>query len=64
MDVLLEEQPKRYCFVQSGFLYEEPNFLKSESVTAVNYFQSLRQLRMEIINLVRLLTYLDKKHLR
>lgn len=35
----LEEQLKDAVLSKNGFLYEEPNFLlKSESITAVNYF--------------------------
>ena len=39
----LEEQLKDTVLSKSGFLYEEPNFLlKSESVTAVNYFSIIK----------------------
>lgn len=39
----LEEQLKDAVLSKSGFLYEEPNFLlKSESVTAVNYFSIIK----------------------
>ena len=39
----LEEQLKENVLSKSGFLYEEPNFLlKSESVTAVNYFSIIK----------------------
>ena len=39
----LEEQLKETVLSKSGFLYEEPNFLlKSESVTAVNYFSIIK----------------------
>ncbi len=39
----LEEQIKDAVLSKSGFLYEEPNFLlKSESVTAVNYFSIIK----------------------
>ncbi|MCI7262483.1 MAG: ATP-binding protein [Clostridiaceae bacterium] len=39
----LEEQLKAAVLSKSGFLYEEPNFLlKSESVTAVNYFSIIK----------------------
>ena len=39
----LEEQLKDTVLFKSGFLYEEPNFLlKSESVTAVNYFSIIK----------------------
>jgi len=38
-----EEQLKEAVLSKSGFLYEEPNFLlKSESVTAVNYFSIIK----------------------
>lgn len=40
---VLEEQLKENVLAKSGFLYEEPNFLlKSESVTAVNYFSIIK----------------------
>lgn len=39
----LEEQLKDAVFSKNGFLYEEPNFLlKSESLTAVNYFSIIK----------------------
>lgn len=39
----LEEQLKDVVFSKNGFLYEEPNFLlKSESLTAVNYFSIIK----------------------
>lgn len=39
----LEEQLKDTVLSKSGFLYEEPNFLlKSESMTAVNYFSIIK----------------------
>ncbi len=39
----LEEQIKDAVLSKSGFLYEEPNFLlKSESVTAANYFSIIK----------------------
>lgn len=39
----LEEQLKDAAFSKNGFLYEEPNFLlKSESLTAVNYFSIIK----------------------
>ena len=39
----MEEQLKDTVLSKSGFLYEEPNFLlKSESVTAVNYFSIIK----------------------
>ncbi len=39
----LEEQLKATVFSKSGFLYEEPYFLlKSESMTAVNYFSIIK----------------------
>ena len=39
----LEEQLQETVLSKSGFLYEEPNFLlKSESVTAVNYFSIIK----------------------
>ena len=39
----LKEQLKDAILSKSGFLYEEPNFLlKSESVTAVNYFSIIK----------------------
>ena len=39
----LEEQLEENVLSKSGFLYEEPNFLlKSESVTAVNYFSIIK----------------------
>ena len=39
----LEEQLKDTVLSKNGFLYEEPNFLlKSESVTAVNYFSIIK----------------------
>ena len=39
----LEEQLKDAVLSKSGFLYEEPNFLlKSESMTAVNYFSIIK----------------------
>ena len=39
----LAEQLKETVLSKSGFLYEEPNFLlKSESVTAVNYFSIIK----------------------
>lgn len=39
----LEEQLKDAVLSKSGFLYEEPNFLlKSESLTAVNYFSIIK----------------------
>lgn len=39
----LEEQLKDTVFSKNGFLYEEPNFLlKSESLTAVNYFSIIK----------------------
>lgn len=39
----LEEQLKDAIFSKNGFLYEEPNFLlKSESLTAVNYFSIIK----------------------
>ena len=39
----LEERLKETVLSKSGFLYEEPNFLlKSESVTAVNYFSIIK----------------------
>ena len=39
----LEEQLKDAVLSKSGFLYEEPNFLlKSESMTAVNYFSHIK----------------------
>lgn len=39
----LEEQLKDDVFSKNGFLYEEPNFLlKSESLTAVNYFSIIK----------------------
>lgn len=39
----LEEQLKENVLSKNGFLYEEPNFLlKSESVTAVNYFSIIK----------------------
>lgn len=39
----LEDQLKDTVLSKSGFLYEEPNFLlKSESVTAVNYFSIIK----------------------
>ena len=39
----LEEQIEETILSKSGFLYEEPNFLlKSESMTAVNYFSIMR----------------------
>ena len=39
----LKEQLKDAVLSKSGFLYEEPNFLlKSESVTAVNYFSIIK----------------------
>lgn len=39
----LEEQLKDAVFSKDGFLYEEPNFLlKSESLTAVNYFSIIK----------------------
>lgn len=39
----LEEQLKATVLSKNGFLYEEPNFLlKSESVTAVNYFSIIK----------------------
>lgn len=41
----LEEQLKEVVLSKSGFLYEEPNFLlKSESVTAVNYFSIIKSI--------------------
>ncbi len=42
-DRTLEEQLKDAVFSKSGFLYEEPNFLlKSEALTAVNYFSIIK----------------------
>lgn len=42
-DLSLEEQIKDNILSKSGFLYEEPNFLlKSESLTAVNYFSIIK----------------------
>ena len=39
----LEEQVKDSVLSKNGFLYEEPNFLlKSESMTAVNYFSIIK----------------------
>lgn len=39
----LVEQLKDAVFSKNGFLYEEPNFLlKSESMTAVNYFSAIK----------------------
>ncbi len=39
----LEEQVKDTVLSKNGFLYEEPNFLlKSESMTAVNYFSIIK----------------------
>ena len=39
----LEEQLKDAAFSKNGFLYEEPNFLlKSEFLTAVNYFSIIK----------------------
>lgn len=39
----LEEQLKDVVFSKNGFLYEEPNFLlKSEFLTAVNYFSIIK----------------------
>jgi hypothetical protein len=39
----LNEQLKENVFSKSGFLYEEPNFLlKSEAMTAVNYFSIIK----------------------
>jgi len=39
----LEEKLKETILSKSGFLYEEPNFLlKSESMTAVNYFSIIK----------------------
>jgi hypothetical protein len=39
----LTEQLRETVFSKSGFLYEEPNFLlKSESMTAVNYFSIIK----------------------
>jgi hypothetical protein len=39
----LTEQLKENVFSKSGFLYEEPNFLlKSEAMTAVNYFSIIK----------------------
>ena len=39
----LEKQLKDNVFSKSGFLYEEPNFLlKSEALTAVNYFSLIK----------------------
>ena len=39
----LEEQLKDVVFSKNGFVYEEPNFLlKSESLTAVNYFSIIK----------------------
>lgn len=39
----LQEQLKAAVLSKSGFLYEEPNFLlKSESMTAVNYFSIIK----------------------
>ena len=41
----LEEQLKDAVFSKNGFLYEEPNFLlKSESLTAVNYFSIIKKI--------------------
>ena len=41
----LEEQLKDAVLSKSGFLYEEPNFLlKSESLTAVNYFSIIKSI--------------------
>ena len=44
MDCPLERTCSKILFCpKSGFLYEEPNFLlKSESVTAVNYFSIIK----------------------
>lgn len=42
-DRKLEEQLRDTVLSKSGFLYEEPNFLlKSESMTAVNYFSIIK----------------------
>lgn len=42
-DASLIEQLKRIVLSKSGFLYEEPNFLlKSEAMTAVNYFSIIK----------------------
>lgn len=42
-DRKLEEQIKDAVLSKNGFLYEEPNFLlKSESITAVNYFSIIK----------------------
>ena len=42
-DLSLEEQIKDNILSKNGFLYEEPNFLlKSESLTAVNYFSIIK----------------------
>lgn len=42
-DLELAEQLRETVLSKSGFLYEEPNFLlKSESVTAVNYFSIIK----------------------
>lgn len=39
----MEEQLKDAVLSKSGFLYEEPNFLlKSEFLTAINYFSIIK----------------------
>ena len=61
----LEEQLKILFCQKSGFLYEEPNFLlKSESVTAINYFSIIKTIADGNHKLNKIAGILGQKHLR
>lgn len=58
----LEEQLKETVLSKSGFLYEEPNFLlKSESVTAVNYFSIIKAIADNNYKLGKIATVLGQE---